>query len=36
VALDRALAAFADDPATQTDLRAAAMQLGIVASPLNG
>ena len=32
VALDRALAAFADDPATQTDLKAVAVQLGVVAS----
>lgn len=32
VALDRALAAFADDPATQTDLKAVAAQLGVVAS----
>jgi cytochrome c-type biogenesis protein CcmH len=32
VALDRALAAFADDPATQTDLKAVAMQIGVVAS----
>lgn len=28
-ALDRALTAFADDPVTQTDLKAAALQLGI-------
>lgn len=32
VALDRALAAFADDPATQTDLKAVAIQLGVTAS----
>ena len=31
-ALDRALAAFADDPATQTDLKAVAMQLGVASS----
>jgi cytochrome c-type biogenesis protein CcmH len=30
-ALGRALAAFADDPATQTDLKAVAMQLGVTA-----
>jgi hypothetical protein len=32
MALDRALAAFADDPATQTDLKAVAMQLGVASS----
>jgi cytochrome c-type biogenesis protein CcmH len=32
-ALARALAAFADDPATQTDLQAAAMQLGVTPVP---